>query len=383
MTGGIFLVRDDGELVPMSEAPYDSEDRLQALLAHHPALLSGDAAGSDQGRWLLVKRECPIASEADGGGRWSVDHLFLDSAGVPTLVEVKRSSDTRIRREVVGQMLDYAANAVVYWPLEKIRAEFEGTCEAAGEDPTAALELFLREEGVDVEAFWLQVKTNLQAGRIRMLFVADVISPELARIVEFLNAQMDPAEVYALELRQYIGEGARTLVPRVIGQTADAQQRKGSGKRQQRQWDEEAFFEELTRRHPDAAPIARSLLDWANQQNLRVWWGRGAVDGSFFPLLDLEDTHWTFSVWTYARIEIQFEMMLNRPVFSDGAMRTELLSRLRDCQLPNVTFPDDSLTRRPSFPLSALGEEEKLAAFLEVMEWYLAELNSAAASGKG
>jgi 5-methylthioribose kinase len=40
-------------------------------------------------------------------------------------VEVKRSSDTRIRREVVGQMLDYAANAVVYWPLEMIRAKFE------------------------------------------------------------------------------------------------------------------------------------------------------------------------------------------------------------------------------------------------------------------
>jgi hypothetical protein len=32
---------------------------------------------------------------------------------VPTLLEVKRSSDTRIRREVVGQMLDYAANGVV------------------------------------------------------------------------------------------------------------------------------------------------------------------------------------------------------------------------------------------------------------------------------
>ena len=45
------------------------------------------------------------------GGRWLVDRLFLDQDGVPTLVEVKRSSDTRIRREVVGQLLEYAANA--------------------------------------------------------------------------------------------------------------------------------------------------------------------------------------------------------------------------------------------------------------------------------
>ena len=39
-----------------------------------------------------------------------------------------------------------------------------------------------------------------------MLFVADRIPAELRRIVEFLNEQMDPAEVLALELRPYQGE---------------------------------------------------------------------------------------------------------------------------------------------------------------------------------
>jgi hypothetical protein len=57
------------------------------------------------------------------------------------------------------------------------------------------------------ETFWAMVKTNLQAGRVRLIFVADVIPPELRRIVEFLNAQMDPAEVLALEIKQYVGEG--------------------------------------------------------------------------------------------------------------------------------------------------------------------------------
>ena len=54
----------------------------------------------------------------DGVERWSVDHLLLDQDAIPTLVEVKRSSDSRIRREVVGQMLDYAANAVTYWNID-------------------------------------------------------------------------------------------------------------------------------------------------------------------------------------------------------------------------------------------------------------------------
>src|SRR5712692_1756730 len=75
-----------------------------------------------------VKRACPSAE--GGGGRWPVDHLFLDQDAIPTLVEVKRSSDTRIRREVVGQMLDYAANAVVYWPVDHLYAQFETQCRA-------------------------------------------------------------------------------------------------------------------------------------------------------------------------------------------------------------------------------------------------------------
>jgi len=128
-----------------------------------------------------------VPAGEEGEERWSLDHLFLDQDGVPTLVEVKRISDTRIRRTVVAQMLDYAANAVVYWPVERIRAAFE-----AGEADAAEKLAGLLGEGSDPEQFWAKVKTNLQAGRIRMLFVADAIPPELRRIVEFLNEQMDP-----------------------------------------------------------------------------------------------------------------------------------------------------------------------------------------------
>jgi len=59
-------------------------------------------------------------------------------------------------------MLDYAANAVVYWPVEQMRAEFEKNCD----DPEGSLAEFLGEDG-DPEAFWQKVKTNLQAGKVR------------------------------------------------------------------------------------------------------------------------------------------------------------------------------------------------------------------------
>jgi len=75
-----------------------------------------------------------------------------------------------------------------------------------------------------------------------MVFVADIIPPELQRIVEFLNSQMDRAEVVAVEIRQYVGQGLKTLVPRVVGQTVEAHQKKASGPREGRQWDEASFF---------------------------------------------------------------------------------------------------------------------------------------------
>ena len=132
----------------MTEQKYASENLLQELLADYPNLLAGDQIDTTEPRrWLLISREMSLASEEDGAGRWSVDHLFLDQDAIPTIVEVKRSTDTRIRREVVGQMLDYAANAVVHWPVERLRAQFE----AAREEHEQALIELLEDAETDPE----------------------------------------------------------------------------------------------------------------------------------------------------------------------------------------------------------------------------------------
>src|SRR5688500_7300488 len=97
---GMFLLRDDGALVEMQEKGYASEALLQDLLARYPNLLGGDQIDSAAPRrWLLISREMSLQSEEGGAARWAVDHLFLDQDAIPTIVEVKRSTDTRIRRE--------------------------------------------------------------------------------------------------------------------------------------------------------------------------------------------------------------------------------------------------------------------------------------------
>jgi hypothetical protein len=154
MSGGIYLLQKNGELIEMNERPYDSESLLQGYLAKHPNLLAGEQINSSAPRkWLLMSPEASLPSAEGGAPRWSVDHLFLDQDAIPTIVEVKRSSDTRIRREVVGQMLEYAANGVVYWPIAALQAQFETTCRLRGDDPDDVLTEFLGPDA-DLESFW-------------------------------------------------------------------------------------------------------------------------------------------------------------------------------------------------------------------------------------
>ncbi len=88
MSQEIFLLTQGGDLVSLRERGYVSEERLQLLLARHPQLLPGEQVSPDAPRrWLLVSREVGIPSEAEGGNRWSIDHLFLDQDGIPTLVD--------------------------------------------------------------------------------------------------------------------------------------------------------------------------------------------------------------------------------------------------------------------------------------------------------
>jgi hypothetical protein len=214
---GIFLRTDQGELVHLRGELYESEDQLQALLEDNPELLLGETAESESpSKYLLIVREAGVPEAQGGSDRWFLDHLFLDGEGVPTLVEVKRSTDSRIRREVVRQMLDYAANILAYWPPGRMRDEFE----ARYEDPVREVREISK---ADYEAYWTHVKTNLEAKRLRLVFVADHIPASLQTIVEFLNEQMRAAEVLAVEVKQHRGDGLTVLTTQLIGRTSTAQ----------------------------------------------------------------------------------------------------------------------------------------------------------------
>jgi hypothetical protein len=313
-----------------------------------------------------------VPGELEGAGRWSLDHLFLDQEGIPTLIEVKRSSDSRIRREVVGQMLDYAANAVVYWPIDQIRATFEARCRADGREPNDELRAFLGDE-LDSEAFWTAVRDNLQAGMVRLLFVADAIPAELRRIIEFLNEQMVSAEVLGLEIKQFADKRQRTLVPRVVGKTARADQRKERPSGARRKWDEASFFDELDRSASKAAAnVARELYSWALRIGATPEFGSGAANGAFLPTFRGDGVPFKpIAVQTNGILKVEFVYLDRHPALESTAARRELMNRLN--AIPDVAIPEDAIHRWPTVQLEALAPPKALKTFVSVIEWAAAK----------
>lgn len=382
MNDQIYLIDENEELKTLEAKPYDSEALLQRLIAEHPSLLSGyQIDPSDPRRWVLVKQEIGIPGEPYAGERWSLDHLFLDQDGIPTLIEVKRASDTRIRREVVGQLLDYAANAVLYWKPEEVREKFVSNCIEKGQQPNDVLATLLNCSPDDerrFEEFWDKVFSRLKTGEIRLIFVADAIPDKLARIIEFMNLHMNDVDVVGVALPQYYGDGIRSIVPRVVGRTATAERVK-MNKQTRKPWNHAEFFKELAQNGTVDIRIAQGIYDWAVDQGYEIAWGEGGKYGTFAPSVTVNGkVYKPFLIWTSNQIQPYFGSC-PEPFKSNGTLR-KLIEELNDAA-PGFKFnASEDTNKYPSRVLTHINRDGALEQFLEIYRHHIEKIQDASVS---
>ncbi len=162
---------------------------------------------------------------------------------------------------------------------------------------------------------------------------------------------MDPAEVLAVEVRQYEGQGIRTLVPRLIGQTVQARDKKATqSDRRASPWDEESFFSKLVERGDQAEQaVCRQIFDWCSVHVTSMDYGRGTKMASFIPFQKVGEEWFSplrvYTGYASAYVEIPLGQMKTRP-FDDPERKREYVRRLN--AVPGVSVADD-LTRFPSF----------------------------------
>lgn len=283
-----YVIQDDGSSVAMSRVRCKNEDReLQRILEKNPDLLPGDQIDPDDPRrWLLLKREMPVPHPSTGADRWSIDFLFADQDAVPTFVECKRCADTRARREVVGQMLEYAANGHHYWTGDNLRELAIQTAAASGSTLDETLRRLAPTDGLSIDEYFELVQQNLREGQLRIVFFLEDSSPELRSVVDFLNRQMERSEVLLVEACQYTHGGSRIVVPTLFGYTEQARLVKVkvtvNPSTTRRRWDRTAYFADAARKlTPAQVNAVESLLEYCLSLGCEITWGTGIQKGSF------------------------------------------------------------------------------------------------------
>jgi len=143
--------------------------------------------------------------------------------------------------------------------------------------------------------------------------------------------------------------------------------------REGHKWDRESFFAALQKNAPAAVGPAQEIMAWAAQRMPETWWGEGKIEGSYFPGIQVGETwHSLVSLWTYGKLEFQFERMCYRPVFDDEEKRLQLLRKLNE--EVGLEIPEVKVKVRPSVPLALFEDQEKLRALLLAFDWYIDEL---------
>ncbi|NYT40577.1 hypothetical protein HZY97_07400 [Sphingomonas sp. R-74633] len=188
-----------------------SEADLQILIHEHPACLPIAEIDS------LFAAPIPICMELNTPAG-PIDNFMVTASGLPVLVECKLWRNPEGRREVVGQILDYAKE-LSRWSASDLQREVSRRVEREG-NPILAL---LREADYDVDEITFNdaLTHNLRRGRFLLLIVGDGIREGVEAIAEYLQAHAGLHFSFGLiEMPIYLTEdGARLVLPRVLART--------------------------------------------------------------------------------------------------------------------------------------------------------------------
>jgi hypothetical protein len=188
-----------------------SEAEIQQLIQRYPSCLP--IAEIDP----LFCGPIPICTELNTIAG-PIDNFMVTASGLPVLVECKLWRNPEGRREVVGQILDYAKE-LTRWSSSDLQRE---ASRRLGRSGNALLEL-VRAAGheVDEADFNDALTNNLRRGRFLLLIVGDGIREGVEAIAEYLQVHAGLHFTLGLvELPLYsLPNGQRIIIPRILAKT--------------------------------------------------------------------------------------------------------------------------------------------------------------------
>ncbi len=182
----IFLSGLDSEKTAMSlervnftkdDATIYDEAWLQNLLFNHPKILPINEVESVFNPLIPICYELPTNAGP-------IDNFFINDEGLITLVECKLWRNPDARRDVIGQILDYAKE-ISRWSYEDL---LEAVRKNTGSEGNVLYEIVKSYRGdVDEIVFVDSVTRNLKRGNFLLLIVGDGIREGVENIANFLQ----------------------------------------------------------------------------------------------------------------------------------------------------------------------------------------------------
>lgn len=349
-----ILLRQGNAWTAPKVAGYALESEMQALLGDHPALVPGVGPAAASCREFLTEPG-------------PVDLVIVDENGELTLVECKLAANPQIRREIIGQLFDFAS---CFWKMDV--NDFLAKWRHRGSDLLAALD----DEKADVlrEA----IARNLSDGRFRLVLAADQINRPLRRMVEYLNAMSGPetSVIAVAYTRMFHGE-VELLVPEIYGQeSAEAKANKSSAARVV--WDLPTYRSWIQENDSQAIAGFDVLVSAAELAGLMLTGSLAAKPSAGFPIPDCSGKQLgTLSVLAYngmgTSVELNFNRLASKPEDErpPAGIVQAFLDNLAD--IPEFRPVADNLrttdfrSRAPNVPLRVLspGTIDKLVAALK------------------
>ncbi len=192
-----------------------SEADIQALVHAHPSCLPISDIDAIFASPVAICRELQTPAGL-------IDNLLITPTGLPILVECKLWRNPQGRREVVGQILDYAKE-LSRWSSSDLQREVSRCLKwKPQDDPVLSL---VRDAGHEINEieFNDNLTINLRRGRFLLLIVGDGIREGVEAIAEYLQAHAGlHFSLGLVELPIFVmPDGGRLVTPRVLVRTTN------------------------------------------------------------------------------------------------------------------------------------------------------------------
>jgi len=203
------------ERIPLTEKLFQ-ENWLQELIQSNPQILPIDDIEVGFSPLLSLGRE--ISTNVG-----SIDNLFISPDGYITIVETKLWRNPEAKREVVGQILDYAKE-LANWTF----TDFNNEIKKRNSENFGILDIINKYEPQDEQSksnLIDNIERNLKRGRFLLLIVGDGIRESVEEMVDYLSNSAQLLFTLGLvELQIYkepFNENGVIVIPNLITRTRE------------------------------------------------------------------------------------------------------------------------------------------------------------------